>query len=66
MAHPLGLMTEAGQATLPDPAARHTVGAEIVAALQAEPDAVAISGVSRFYRRARTGISRRRAGSGRV
>jgi uncharacterized protein YdeI (YjbR/CyaY-like superfamily) len=35
----LGLMTEAGRAALPDLTAPHTVAADIVAALQAEPDA---------------------------
>ena len=35
----LGLMTDAGRAMLPDLTAPHTVAADIVAALQAEPDA---------------------------
>ena len=35
----LGLMTEARRATLPDLTAPHTVAADIVAAVQAEPDA---------------------------
>ena len=52
----LGLMTEAGRATLPDLTAPHTVAADIVAALQAEPDAWPhFLAFPDLYRRVRTG-----------
>ena len=52
----LGLMTEAGRAMLPDLTASHTVAADIVAALQAEPDAWPhFLAFPDLYRRVRTG-----------
>ena len=52
----LGLMTEAGRATLPDLTLPHAVAADIVAALQAEPDAWPhFLAFPDLYRRVRTG-----------